>query len=171
MHTKATYLLLAALSVPFAGAQTSGPKPVKGMASTVGLYVYPDKQQSATQQLTDEQQCYGSAKTQTGYDPNATTTAAKTPKSSSSSSSSDDHAAAKGAMRGATISRATGGDPGEGAARGAILGSIRAKRKAKEQADQASKKPDPAKTPQQQKQDDFKRAMSACLDARGYSVR
>ena len=167
MKIKPIYLLLAALYVPFATAQSSSQKPVKGMASTVGLYVYPQKQQSATQQLTDEQQCYGNAKTQTGFDPNATTTAAKTPKSSSG----DDHAAAKGAMRGATVSGAVGGDPGRGAARGAILGSVRAKRKAKEQADQADKKTDATKTQQQQKQDDFKRAMSACLDARGYSVR
>jgi hypothetical protein len=167
MHAKATYLLLAALSVPFAAAQTTTQKPVKGMASTVGLYVYPQKQQNATQQLTDEQQCYGSAKTQTGFDPNATTTAAKAPKTSSG----NDHAAAEGALRGATISRATGGDPGQGAARGAIRGSIRAKRKAKEQSEQADKKADATKTQQQQKQDDFKRAMSACLDARGYSVR
>ena len=28
--------------------------PVKGMASTVGLYVYPKNSQSATKQLTDE---------------------------------------------------------------------------------------------------------------------
>jgi hypothetical protein len=167
MNTKATYLLLAALYIPLAGAQSSSQKPVKGMASTVGLYVYPQKQQSATQQLTDEQQCYGSAKTQTGFDPNATTTAAKTPRSSSG----NDHAAAKGALRGATISRAVGGDPGQGAARGAILGSVRSRRKEKEQAQQADKKADAAKTQQQQKQDNFKRAMSACLDARGYSVR
>lgn len=167
MTAKATYLLMAALSVPFAAAQTSQQKPVKGMASTVGLYVYPQKQQSATQQLTDEQQCYGSAKTQTGFDPNASTTAAKTAKPSSS----NDHAAAKGALRGATISGAVGGDPGHGAARGAILGSVRAKHKAKEQSEQAEKKADATKTEQQQKQDDFKRAMSACLDARGYSVR
>jgi hypothetical protein len=129
--------------------------------------VYPQKQQSATQQLTDEQQCYGSAKTQTGFDPNASTTATKTQKSSSG----NDHAAAKGALRGATVSRAVGGDPGQGAARGAILGSVREKRKAKEQSEQADKKADTAKTQQQQKQDNFKRAMSACLDARGYSVR
>lgn len=167
MNVKAPYLLLAALCVPFASAQTSSQKPVKGMASTVGLYVYPQKQQSATQQLTDEQQCYGSAKTQTGFDPNASTTAAKT----ANPSSSNDHAAAKGALRGATVSRAVGGDPGQGAARGAILGSVREKRKAKEQSEQADKKAEAAKTQQQQKQDDFKRAMSACLDARGYSVR
>jgi hypothetical protein len=168
MHTKATYLFLAAVCVPFAAAQSSSQKPVKGMASTVGLYVYPQKQQSATQQLTDEQQCYGSAKTQTGFDPNATTTAAKSPKPASGG---NDHAAAKGALRGATVSRAVGGDPGQGAARGAILGSVRAKHKAKEQSEQADKKADTTNTQQQQKQDNFKRAMSACLDARGYSVR
>jgi hypothetical protein len=167
MTAKATCLLLAVLSIQFAAAQSTPQKPVKGMASTVGLYVYPQKQQSATQQLTDEQQCYENAKTQTGFDPNATTTGAKTTKPSSS----NDHAAAKGAARGATISGATGGDPGHGAARGAILGSARAKHKEKEQAQQADKQAAAKKTPQDQKQDDFKRAMSACLDARGYSVR
>jgi hypothetical protein len=157
VYAKGTYLLLAAFAVPFAIAQTTSQKPVKGMASTVGLYVYPQKQQSATQQLTDEQQCYG----------DANTTAAKTQKPSNG----NDHAAAKGALRGATVSRAMGGEPGQGAARGAILGSARAKRKEKQQAEQAEKQADAKKTPEQQKQDDFKRAMSACLDARGYSVR
>ena len=164
---KAICLLLTSLYVSFAAAQTSSQKPVKGMASTVGLYVYPQKQQSATQQLTDEQQCYSGAKTQTGFDPNAPTTASKAAKSDSA----NDHAAAKGALRGATVSRAVGGDPGQGAARGAILGSARAKRKQKEQAEQADKQAAAKKTQQQQKQDDFKRALSACLDARGYSVR
>lgn len=79
MNTKATYLLLAAFCVPFATAQSGSQKPVKGMASTVGLYVYPQKQQSATQQLNDEQQCYDNAKTQTGFDPNATTTGQRHP--------------------------------------------------------------------------------------------
>jgi hypothetical protein len=167
MSGKATYALLAALFVSFAAAQSTSQKPVKGMASTVGLYVYPQKQQTATQQLTDEQQCYGSAKTQTGFDPNATTTAAKTPKPSSS----QNHAAAKGAVRGATVSRAVGGDPAQGAARGAILGGVRSRRKEKQQAEQTEKKADAKKTQEQQKQDSFKRAMSACLDARGYSVR
>jgi hypothetical protein len=167
MNAKATCLLMASLYVSFAAAQTSSPKPVKGMASTVGLYVYPQKQQGATQQLTDEQQCYGSAKTQTGFDPNAPTTVSKTAKPDSA----NDHVAAKGALRGATTSRALGGDPGQGAARGAILGSARAKRKQKEQTEQTDKQAAAKKTQQQQKQDDFKRAMSACLDARGYSVR
>ena len=68
-------LFLLALLLGSGQAQTSAP--IKGMASTVGLYVYPKAQQSTTQQLTDESQCYSNAKTQTGFDPNATTTAAQ----------------------------------------------------------------------------------------------
>src|SRR5580698_6136802 len=71
-------LLAAGVALSSAGQQSNTAAPVKGMASTVGLYVYPEKQQAATQQLTDEQQCYGDAKTRSGYDPDATTTAPKT---------------------------------------------------------------------------------------------
>ena len=151
-----------------ARAQSSS-APVKGMASTVGLYVYPKNSQSATQQLTDESQCYSDAKTQTGYDPNATTTAAAPKKDDAKSK--DDHDMAKGAARGAIISGATGGDAAAGARRGAIIGGIKEKRKDKQQAEQAQKQADAAKTTTPQPLDNFKRSMSACLDARGYSVK
>jgi hypothetical protein len=151
------------------GAQTSSP-PVKGMASTVGLYVYPKNSQSASQQLTDESQCYTNAKTQTGYDPNATTTAAAPKKADTKTK--DDHDMAKGAARGAIISGATGGDAAAGARRGAIIGGIKEKRKDKQETEQAQKQADAAKTTTTtQPLDNFKRSMSACLDARGYSVK
>ena len=151
-----------------ATAQSS--PPVKGMASTVGLYVYPKNSQSATKQLTDESQCYSNAKTQTGYDPNTTTTAAAPKKQDPKSS--DDHDVAKGAARGAVISGATGGDAAAGARRGAIIGSIKEKRKSKQETEQAQKQADAAKTTTTaQPIDNFKRSMSACLDARGYSVK
>ena len=148
-----------------AGAQTN-PAPVKGMASTVGLYVYPKNHQTGHQQLTDESQCYSNAKKQTGYDPNATKTAAKT-----DDKKSGDKPVAKGAMRGAVISGATGGDAVAGARRGAMLGSIKAKREDKKDSEQADKKADAAKTASQQSLDNFKRSLSACLDSRGYSVK
>jgi hypothetical protein len=153
-------LLLATTAI----AQTN-PPPVKGMASTVGLYVYPKNHQAATQQLTDESQCYSDAKTQTGYDPNATTKAAKP-----DDKKSGDKPVAKGAMRGAVISGATGGDPAAGARRGAIIGSIKEKRQEKQQTEQ-EQKADAAKAASQQSLDNFKRSMSACLDSRGYSVK
>jgi hypothetical protein len=153
-------------SVLPAAAQSSSP-PVKGMASTVGLYVYPKNSQSATKQLTDESQCYTNAKTQTGYDPNTTTTAAAPKKQDPKSG--DDHDMAKGAARGAVISGATGGDPAAGARRGAIIGGIKEKRKEKQEAEQAQKQANTTTTPQPL--DNFKRSISACLDARGYSVK
>jgi hypothetical protein len=153
-------LLLAAHAI----GQTNS-APVKGMASTVGLYVYPKSHQTSTQQLTDESQFYSNAKTQTGYDPNATTTAAK-PQDKKS-----DKPVAKGAVRGAVISGATGGDPAAGARRGAMLGSIKEKRQEKQQTEQEQKQADATKSASQQSLDNFKRSMSACLDARGYSVK
>jgi hypothetical protein len=151
-------------------AAQSGSPPIKGMASTVGLYVYPKNSQSAKQQLTDESQCYSNAKTQTGYDPNTTTTAAAPKKQDPKSG--DDHDVAKGAARGAVISGATGGDAAAGARRGAIIGGIKEKRKEKQETEQTQKQADAAKTTTtQQPLDNFKRSMSACLDARGYSVK
>ena len=146
-------------------AQTSSP-PIKGMASTVGLYVYPKNHQTSSQQLTDESQCYSSAKSQTGYDPNATTTAAKP-----EDKKGGDKPVAKGAVRGAVVSGATGGDAAAGARRGAMLGSIKAKRQDKKETEQADKQADAAKTASQQSLDNFKRSMSACLDSRSYSVK
>ena len=159
-------LLALATSVPLAAQQSVTQPPVKGMASTVGLYVYPQKSQSATKQLTDEQQCYNNAKSQTGYDPNATTTAS----SKSKTQKSNDNDVAKGAAHGAIISGATGGDARAGAKRGAVIGGIRAKRE-KSKDDKAQSQADAKKTAENQKKDNFKRATTACLEARGYSVR
>jgi hypothetical protein len=163
--------LLVAAAPSFSIAQQTGAQPpVKGMASTVGLFVYPQKNQSATQQLTDEQQCYNSAKTQTGYDPNSAAPAAKTKGQKSGESGDDNHAAAKGAARGAMMSGATGGDAAAGARRGAIIAGMRSKREQKKDT-KSTEQTDAKKTAQDKKMDDFKRATSACLDARGYSVQ
>src|ERR1700733_13269426 len=138
----------------YARAQTSSP-PIKGMASTVGLYVYPKNGQSASKQLTDESQCYSNAKTQTGYDPNATTTATAPKKDDQKSG---DKSVAQGAARGAVISGATGGDPAAGARRGAIIGSIKKKREQKQETEQADKQAQAAKTAAQPL-DNFKRSL------------
>jgi hypothetical protein len=161
-------LLLGNLAASRSAAAQNASPPIKGMASTVGLYVYPKKAQSANQQLTDESQCYSNAKSQTGYDPNATTTAVATNKQDQKSG---DKPVAQGAVRGAVISGATGGDAAAGARRGAILGGIKAKRKQQQETEQADKQAAAAKTTTQQPIDNFKRSLSACLDARGYSVK
>jgi uncharacterized protein involved in copper resistance len=160
-------LLVTSASLSATAQQSASQPPVKGMASTVGLFTYPEKKQSAQQQLTDESQCYNNAKSQTGFDPNATSTAPNT----QSAGSGNDHGAAKGAAKGAVIAGATGGDAGQGAARGAVIGGIRSKRKQKKAEEKAEKQDEANKEQLQKQQDDFKRAMSACLGARGYSVK
>jgi hypothetical protein len=165
-HALIPLLIVAAPCLSIA-QQSGAQPPVKGMASTVGLYVYPQKKQSATQQLTDEQQCYNSAKTQTGYDPDG---AAPAPKTQDQKSANGNHDVAKEAARGAMISGATGGDAAAGARRGVIIGGVRSKREKKKDGTTGAQA-DQKKSAQDKKQDDFKRAISACLDARGYSVR
>jgi len=147
---------------PTGGAQAS-------VAQTLGIYVYPKNQQTADQQSNDENQCFASAKQQTGIDPFAPAT------SNPEAAKTTQGGAAKGSARGAAGGAAVGavaGDAGTGAAVGATAGAIhgrREKKKAQAQAEQQAQ----ASAQQQQAQvsDTFKRAMSACLDARGYSVK
>lgn len=47
-------------------------------AKSIGMFAYPNKQQSADQQLKDENECFASAKQQSGIDPQAPPPAAKT---------------------------------------------------------------------------------------------
>jgi hypothetical protein len=166
VHGLALIIAGSLATASWAAAPASTP-PVKGMASTVGLYVYPKNAQSATQQLTDESQCYSNARTQTGFDPNATTTAEAASKKGKKGA---DKPVAQGALRGAVVSGAVGGDPAAGARRGAILGGIRSKREQKQEAEQAQQHAAAAKATQQPL-DNFKRSLSSCLDARGYSVK
>ncbi|AXC11277.1 hypothetical protein ACPOL_1941 [Acidisarcina polymorpha] len=155
---------------PALKGQSNTAPPIKGMASTVGLYVYPRAQQSPTQQLSDEGQCYSNAKTQTGFDPNATAPAASH-SSTSSGNKEGNGSTGKDAARGAVVAGAAGGDPAVGARRGALIGAARRKREEKEQSEKSEKQTNASKTQEEQSMDGFKRSMSACLDARGYSVK
>jgi Glycine-zipper domain len=151
-----------------ANSQTA-PAPGQSPAASVGLYVYPQKNQSATQQTQDETQCYASAKEQSGVDPTAPPPPPQTPEEQAKGAGAK--GAAKGAAGGAALG-AIAGDAGTGAAMGATVGAVkgrRSKKKAQKSAEQQ------AQTASQQQHaqalDSFKRAMSACLDARHYSVK
>jgi hypothetical protein len=47
-------------------------------AESIGMFAYPNKQQRVDQQLQDENECFASAKQQSGMDPHAPPPAAKT---------------------------------------------------------------------------------------------
>ena len=186
-------LLLAALRP--AGAQEPTPPPAQptgapgacppgytcsaasSPASQLGLYVFPAKEQTKDQQLADEQYCWGWAKDQTKIDPATLTantdSAAKATKAKVDSAAAG--AAVKGAARGAAGGAIIGGiagDAGTGAAIGAATGAV-AGRRAKKQATAQAEQVGAAQAEQQvaQKIATSKKAMSTCLEGKGYSVK
>jgi hypothetical protein len=137
-------------------------------AAKVGLFVYPQKEQTHQQQAEDENACYASAQQQTWIDPAAPAPAAP-------EADKKKGGGAKGAAGGAAGGAAVGaiaGDAGTGAAIGATAGAVRGRRqqkKSNKQAEQQAQQQGQAQ--QQQSSDTFRRAFSACIDSKGYSVK
>ena len=138
------------------------------LASQLGIFVYPKSHQDKDQQVKDENECYNSAKQQSGIDPAAPPPA---PQEAKQAQGGGAKGGAKGAAGGAAVG-AIAGDAGTGAAIGATAGAVhgrRQQRKANKQAEQQAQQK--AQTQQQQTLDTFKKAFSACMDARQYSVK
>ena len=163
-------------------------------AKSIGMFAYPKNEQSADQQLKDENECFASAKQQSGIDPQAPPPATKTEeqKKAEQQAAADNakqakggrvKGAARGAAGGAAVGAIADDDAGTGAAAGATAGTMvggakqrRANKAAKQQAAQATAQQQQqeeaqAKATYQQGIDTFKRAFSACMDARGYSIK
>ena len=136
----------------------------------LGLFVFPSNDQDKETQEFDEYKCYKWAKEQTGVDPiNPPEVQAE------QVDTSPDGSAVRGAARGAAAGAAIGaiaGDAGKGAAIGAAAGGMRGRRakthgdaKAQEQADQA------AAQATDEMMNNFKKAFSACMTGKGYTVQ
>ena len=173
----------------------SGPAaPAWSPSKSIGVFAFPKNNQNADQQLKDESDCYGMAKQQSGVDPQAAAPAGKTAeqkqaeqKAAAESAPQAKGGRARGAARGAAGGAAIGAiaddEAGKGAAAGAVAGTMRGGRQqrkanaaSKEQAaqktaEQQQQEEAQAKAAEQQNLDSFKRAFSACMDARGYSVK
>jgi hypothetical protein len=183
----------AAPSQPAAPAAPSRPVPTSSAAQTLGVFAYPQKGQTHDQQLIDESDCYNSAQQQTGVNPEAAAPQAPSSAEVQAAQSQAAEAApeakggrARGAARGAVGGAVIGGiagNAGAGAAVGATVGTVRGgrqQRAANESTKQQASAQAGAQVQQQyqsekaaynQKMDTFKRAFSACMDARGYSVK
>jgi hypothetical protein len=182
-----------AAAAPAQPAAPSRPVPSSSAAQALNLFAAPQKGQTHDQQLIDEADCYDSAQQQSGVNPNMP---APQPPSSAEVQAAQSQAAdnapeakggrargaAKGAVGGAVIG-GIAGDAGTGAAVGATVGTVRGGRQQRK-ANEATKQQaaaDAGGQLQQQYQsekaaynkqmDTFKRAFSACIDAKGYSVR
>jgi len=187
-------ILLIAWAIQGSSAQDA-PAPAWSPAKSIGMFAYPKKGQNSDQQLKDESDCYGSARQNTGIDPQAPPPTAPTAQqqqtgqqlaAQQAGSSVPKGGAVKGAAGGAAGGAAIGaiaGDAGEGAAIGATVGAIAGRRKQRMKEEKA-KQQAAQQTAQAQQQaqaqvdaqyqagiETFKRAFSACMDAREYSVK
>lgn len=145
-----TFLKILLVSIAIAACAAPG---LASMAtSTLGVYVYPKNGQSSSQQAAAESECYASAEQRTGVYPNG---GAPQPQSGSAVAG-----AARGAAGGAIIG-GIAGNAGAGAGAGAVVGAVRGRRASAAQA----------QAQHAQHLDTLRRAFSACMDAKGYSVK
>ena len=155
----------------FSDAQTPAtPTASTSFAKSLGIYVFPAKNQDQATQQKDDAACYQWAVEQSGVDPiNPTKVeAAKV-------DTGPDGSAVRGAARGAAAGVAIGaiaGDAGEGAAIGAVAGGLagrRAKKIGDAQQQQANNQA--AANQQTAMSDSFKKAFVACMEGKGYTVK
>jgi uncharacterized membrane protein YebE (DUF533 family) len=137
------------------------------------MYVFPSKDQKPEQQSADEQACYSWAIQQSGVDP-----LNLTPTQPQAVDKGPDGSVVAGAAMGAMAGAVVGGvvhpyhHHGGAAAGGAMVGAIAgASRKAKKDAQKEQQAKQAAASADMAKIDAFKRAYSACLEGKGYTVK
>jgi hypothetical protein len=143
--------------VPIASAQTD-------------MFIYPGKGQDQAQQDKDRYECHSWAVQQTGIDPSRPQSANSQPPQQRQTSSAP---ILQGAGRGAALGAVGGaitGNAGKGAAAGAAMGGmVGGFRRRDERIRQADARAD-AESASNPGRPAYMRAMSACLQGRGYTV-
>lgn len=163
----AGYMLMVSTIVV---AQTPTAPPTTSFAKSLGIYVFPAKNQDAVTQQKDDGDCYRWAVEQSGIDP------INPPKVEAEKvDTSPDGTAVRGAARGAAAGVAIGaiaGDAGKGAAIGAVAGGLAGRRaKVVGDAQQQQKNDQAAAAQQTAMTDSFKKAFTVCLEGKGYTVK
>jgi hypothetical protein len=137
------------------------------------IFIYPTKGQSQQQQDKDHYECYTWAVKQTGFDPSRPPTQSNTA-SDNRYQPSQPHVlrgAARGAALGA-VGGAVAGDAGKGAGAGAAVGGLAGGfRRRDERMQQQNQQQYNTQGAQQSQSTSYNRAMAACLEGRGYSVK
>ena len=154
----------------FASAQEKPATITASLNKSLGIYIFPAKDQKPEQQSKDEQACYEWAVKESGVDP-LNMTATKPDTVAQGADGSAVKGAAKGALAGAAIG-AIAGDAGKGAAIGAAAGGMKgvsSKKKKAAKAEEDAK--NAAASKDQQALDNFKKAYSVCLEGKGYTVK
>jgi hypothetical protein len=172
------YGAIAALLAGAACADAPAPPDDAATASDAEIYVYPSNGQSEKQLDRDRYECHNWAAKQSHYDPSEPHLAPHQ-RIEVVEMRPPGGATAVGAVTGAVIGNGIAGrhDSGEGAIAGAIVGAMigastdaaRAKQPAADQRVSAETQAERARLERQAS--DYRRAISACLEGRGYTVR
>lgn len=132
------------------------------------MFVYPKKGQSPQQQQRDQGECHGWAVQQSGFNPASANLAPA--QSAAPQRGGILRGAAGGAALGA-VGGAIGGNAGKGAAIGAGVGALFGGMRRRGQARQQQQMQQQQQAAIQQQQSNYRRALGACLQARGYTVQ
>jgi hypothetical protein len=176
--------LVASLSVIAALAQSSSSTAQKTLASSINVYAYPQKGQSASVQSQNEADCYQWSVMRTGNDPfelekqMQAQAAATAQGAQQAAASPSGRTVGREAVKGAAVGTLIGGisgNEGKGAAYGAAFGLIRGARRSNAEAQQNAQAVQSHGNQQQAataaQVDDFKKAFSVCLEGKGYMVK
>jgi hypothetical protein len=143
------------------------------VAQSGAMYIYPAKGQDKNKQDEDRYDCHSWAVSQTGYDPSRPQTI--TPGSGAQQYRPSQPHILRGGARGAALGAVGGaiaGDAGKGAASGAAMGGLAGGfRRRDERRQQVSQQQANDQAAQQNQQSAYQRAMAACLEGRGYTVK
>ena len=155
----------------------------KTLSATLGVYAFPQKGQSASDQSLAESQCYDWAVKNIGADPfqlqkQSQQVAQQSEQAKQQASAQASQGRGRTVVRGAAVGTLVGGisgNEGKGAAYGAAAGVIAGNRRSRQQSAQASASVD-AQANQQQadiaaQTENFKKAFSVCLEGKGYMVK
>jgi hypothetical protein len=140
------------------------------IAKGLDLFVFPSQDQDQATIDADEIACYKWAMEQTDYDP-INPPEIQTEQVDRSADGTAVRSAARGAAAGAAIG-AIAGDAGTGAAVGAAAGGMRGRR-AKVAGDEKEQQQNNAAAAAEEKEllNRFKKAFSACMEGKGYTVK
>jgi ribosomal protein L32 len=138
------------------------------------IFIYPAEGQSKEKQKQDKYECHSWAADQTGFDPTRQRTASRAP---STYKEAPEGGLIRGAARGAALGAVAGaitGKPGRGAKVGAATGALFGGMKRQSQRRRERKRQENASAQHTASMDrnrgDYNRAMTVCLEGRGYTV-
>lgn len=146
-----------------------------GTAVSSELMIFPSQGQSAEQTEKDKFDCYQWAKQQSGFDPMAPPVTSSAPPGQQDPGGG----AVRGAARGAVLGLATGAimnnDKGRsaaaGAAAGGLIGGMRRRDQVNQQQQQRQQWEQQEANRYAQQRATYNRAIAACLEGKGYTVK